>query len=47
MTSDGKRIYYSSNRKGGYGGLDIFYSDLDSTGNWGLPVNLVQQLTPI
>jgi tetratricopeptide (TPR) repeat protein len=37
---DGKRLYFTSNRKGGFGGLDIYYAEKDSTGDWGTPVNL-------
>lgn len=39
MSHDGKRIWFASNRKGGYGGLDIYYTERDSTGDWGIPVN--------
>ncbi|MBE0673184.1 MAG: PD40 domain-containing protein [Bacteroidales bacterium] len=40
ISPDGKKLYFSSNRKGGYGGLDIFVSELDTTGNWGPARNL-------
>ena len=40
VSSDGKRLYFTSNREGGFGGLDIYVSELDATGDWGLPVNL-------
>lgn len=40
VTSDGKTLYFTSNRKGGYGGLDIYMSKKDSTGTWGPAVNL-------
>jgi hypothetical protein len=33
-------LYFTSNRKGSYGGLDIYYSVKDPTGKWGVPVNL-------
>ncbi len=33
-------LYFSSDGHGGMGGLDIFVSRKDSTGNWGKPVNL-------
>ncbi len=33
-------LYFSSNGHGGMGGLDIFVSHTDTTGNWGEPVNL-------
>ncbi len=39
VSHDGKRLWFASNRKGGYGGLDIYYAERDSTGDWGIPVN--------
>ena len=40
MTRDGSRIYFTSNRRESIGGLDIFMSERDSTGDWGPAVNL-------
>ena len=40
VSADGKRLFFTSNREGGEGGLDIFMSELDATGDWGVPVNL-------
>jgi outer membrane protein OmpA-like peptidoglycan-associated protein len=40
ITADGKTLYFSSDRPGGYGGLDIYSSTLDERGNWSDPVNL-------
>lgn len=40
ISPDGNRLYFSSNRKGGFGGLDIYVSEIDSAGNWGPAVNL-------
>ncbi|MBW8049994.1 MAG: OmpA family protein [Cytophagales bacterium] len=40
MTSDHKTIYFSSNKPGGYGGLDIYMSKLDAKGKWGQAINL-------
>jgi outer membrane protein OmpA-like peptidoglycan-associated protein len=40
ITADGKMIYFSSDRPGGYGGLDIYSSTLDAKGNWSDPINL-------
>lgn len=37
---DGKYLYFTSNRKGGYGGLDIYRAPLVSGNTWGEPVNL-------
>ncbi|MDX2445030.1 MAG: hypothetical protein QNK30_14640, partial [Bacteroidales bacterium] len=39
-SKDGKTLYFTSNRKGGIGGLDIYKSELDSTGAWGPAMNL-------
>ncbi|NNC94662.1 MAG: OmpA family protein [Chitinophagales bacterium] len=36
---DGKRLYFSSDRKGGYGGKDIYYT-VFKKGEWTKPVNL-------
>ena len=39
LSRDGKRLYFGSDRKGGLGGLDLYYSD--HTGNrWSDPINL-------
>jgi len=40
ISHDGKRLYFTSNRKGSYGGLDIYYSDRDTTGDWGVAKNI-------
>ena len=37
---DGKTIYFSSKGHSSMGGFDIFYSELDETGNWGAPINM-------
>jgi hypothetical protein len=44
ISHDRKTLYFTSNRKGGYGGLDIYKSTRLSTTNddWGPPVNLGQ-----
>jgi outer membrane protein OmpA-like peptidoglycan-associated protein/tetratricopeptide (TPR) repeat protein len=39
ISSDGRTLYFTSNRKGGYGGYDIWKSTLTDKG-WGNPVNL-------
>ena len=39
LTADGKRLYFSSNRPGGQGGFDHYYSDRTARG-WSEPVNL-------
>ncbi|HEX2969562.1 MAG TPA: tetratricopeptide repeat protein [Bacteroidales bacterium] len=40
ISHDNKKLYFTSNRKGTYGGLDIYVSRRDSTGNWGPAENL-------
>jgi len=40
ISHSGKKLYFTSNRKGTYGGLDIYVSDRDSTGDWGPAKNL-------
>ncbi|BDC99385.1 OmpA family protein [Persicobacter psychrovividus] len=40
VTSDGKSMYFASNRPGGYGGMDIWRVDKDTNGKWGRPKNL-------
>lgn len=39
-TKDGKSLYFTSNRKDGHGGLDIYKSVKDSLGQWGAAMNL-------
>jgi outer membrane protein OmpA-like peptidoglycan-associated protein len=40
IASDGKTVYFSSNRPGGFGGLDIYKSQKQADGEWGEAVNL-------
>jgi len=40
ISADGKRLYFTSNRDGGYGNLDIYVSEKDGSGDWGPAVNL-------
>ncbi|MBN2213313.1 MAG: PD40 domain-containing protein [Bacteroidales bacterium] len=40
LSPDGKTLYFTSNRKGGYGGLDIYQSKRSGKTDWGIPVNL-------
>jgi len=40
VSADGKRLYFTSNREGGQGGLDIYVSERDASGDWGTAVNL-------
>src|ERR1051326_2413145 len=40
LGKDGKTIYFSSDKPGGYGGLDIYMCTLGGDGKWSDPVNL-------
>ncbi len=39
ISQDGKKLYFTSDRKGGYGGLDIYVSEYIN-GDWGPAMNL-------
>jgi hypothetical protein len=40
ISKDGKTLYFTSNRAGGYGGLDIYKSERTRSGDWGSAMNL-------
>ena len=40
ISRDGKTLYFTSNRKGGFGEMDIYKSALQDNNQWGQPVNL-------
>jgi len=40
LSSNGKLLFFASDRQGGYGGADIWYSERGEDGNWGTPKNL-------
>lgn len=40
MSPDGRTLYFSSNRKGGFGGLDIYSAQMDGRGRFGKVRNL-------
>ena len=40
ISSDGKALFFTSNRKGGKGGKDIWVSYRAADGKWGTPINL-------
>lgn len=40
LSADGKTLYFSSERKGGYGGKDIYKSILQADGSWGSAINM-------
>ncbi|MBK7818655.1 MAG: PD40 domain-containing protein [Sphingobacteriaceae bacterium] len=39
LSFDGKRIYFVSDKSSGFGDRDIYYSDMDLKGEWGLSKN--------
>ncbi len=40
VSKDGRTLYFTSNREGGYGGLDIYRSERSRGGDWGPAINL-------
>ncbi len=40
ISANGRMLFFASNRPGGIGGMDLWYSVLNEEGNWGIPVNL-------
>lgn len=40
ISTDSKVLYFTSDRSGGFGGLDIYKSELGENGDWGPAVNL-------
>ena len=40
LSVDGKRMYFASDKPGGYGGYDIYYVERNEFGRWNAPVNV-------
>lgn len=40
LSEDGKTLYFSSNKSGGFGGMDIWKVEQLESGEWGTPMNL-------
>ena len=40
VSSNGKHMFFTSDKIGGFGSEDIYYSDLQANGTWGEPVNM-------
>ncbi|MBC7695362.1 MAG: PD40 domain-containing protein [Burkholderiales bacterium] len=40
ISANGRTLYFTSDRPGGYGGMDIYKSEKNSDGDWGKAVNL-------
>lgn len=47
LSSDGNKLYFTSNREGGSGGLDIYVSDKDGEGDWGPALNLGKEINTV
>lgn len=47
ISADGKKLYFTSNRDGGNGGLDIYLSERDASGDWGPAVNLGKSVNTV
>jgi hypothetical protein len=47
VSADGKKLYFTSNRDGGKGGLDIYLSEKNPSGDWGIPKNLGDKINTI
>lgn len=46
FSADGKQLLFTSNKKGGQGGLDIYIADRMDNGTWGNIRNLIEINTP-
>lgn len=44
VSCDGSRLFFASNRPGGVGGTDIYMTERQPDGSWGIPVNLGEPL---
>ncbi len=44
MSADGNKLYFSSDREGGYGSFDIYYSKRLPNGEWGEVVNAGKEI---
>ena len=47
ISADGKTLFFSSNRPGGMGGKDLWYSTLNEKNMWTIPVNLGNKINTI
>ena len=47
ITGNGKKLYFASDRSGGFGGLDLYLSERRSNGKWGAAVNLGPKINTI
>ncbi len=47
LTSDGKTLYFASDRSGGYGGRDIYRATLSADSTWGNVINLGDSINTV
>jgi len=48
ITDDGSTLIFASDRPGGFGGLDLYITRIDKSGEWGTPENMGPQInTPL
>ncbi len=47
FSNDGRTLYFSSNRPGGKGGLDLYRANVDKAGRFGKPVNLGSDINTV
>ncbi|MBN1158431.1 MAG: PD40 domain-containing protein [Bacteroidales bacterium] len=47
LSSDGRTVYFSSDRPGGKGSHDLWVSNRDEKGNWTVPVNLGDSINTV
>jgi len=47
FSADGNYLFFVSNKKGGYGGTDIYVSKRNTDGTWGIPVNMGPEINTI
>ncbi len=44
LSADGKTMYFSSDRPGGYGGSDLYFTTKQTDGTWSEPINLGEKI---
>ncbi|MFM2375761.1 MAG: hypothetical protein RLZZ165_858 [Bacteroidota bacterium] len=47
ISSDGKRMFFTSDRPGGFGDTDIYMSELQPNNKWGAPKNLGSKINTV
>lgn len=47
LSDDGKTLYFSSKGHDGFGGFDIYKSELESNGTWSKPINLGRPINSV